>query len=223
MIRESRYETLRLGLNKLRTAILFHGPITLYQAQTVLNAEPSTMKRHLDMLLSEKEIVVYRTEPHQSGQTKKFYGLTFYGFLRSFRIEVAVTLKNFGEIMRMWLPEPKFSFFIPNNEALEAIADREIRASLARFCQLIANMFGEAEEFLYSLQFDEPDPTQIIQLAMQLAGIAYGKRFRETLRVLCRDIPGFRRQIVDYIHWARENLDSTERLLILSNPPKVES
>jgi hypothetical protein len=223
MVPESRYETLRLGLNKLRTTILFHGPITLYEAQKELKAEPSTMKRHLDLLLSEKEIVVYRTKPHQSGQTKKFYGLTFYGFLRSFRIEGAVTLKHFGDIMSVWLPEPKFSFFIPNNEALEAIADREIRTSLARYCQLIANMFGEAEEFLYNLGFDEPNPTQIIQLSMQFAGMAYAKRWVETLTLLCRDIPAFREQILDYIQWARASLNSTENHLILSNPPRVGS
>lgn len=223
MTPENRYETLRLGLNRLRRAILFHGPITLYEAQRELKAEPSTMKRHLDLLLSEKEIVVYRTEPHQSGQTKKFYGLTFYGFLRSFRIEGAVTLKNFGDIMAVWLPEPKFSFFIPNIDALQATADREIRASLARYCQFIANMFGEAEEFLYNLGFDEPDPTQIIQLSMQFAGFAYGKRWAETLTLLCRDIPAFRQQIFDYIQWARTTLNSIESHLILSNPPRVVS
>lgn len=179
------------------------------------------MKRHLDTLLSEKEIVLYRTEPHRSGQTKKFYGLTFYGFLRSFRIEGAVTLKNFHKVMELWLPERKFSFFIPNVEALRAIRDRETEISLARFCQLIANMFGEAEEFLYSLGYDEPDPSQIIQLSMQFAGIAYGKRLAEALRLLCKNVPAFRQQITDYIQLAREALNSMERNLIVTNPSRA--
>jgi DNA-binding MarR family transcriptional regulator len=216
-----RYETLRLALNRVRTAILFHGPITLYEAQKKLNAEPSTMKRHLDTLLGEKEIVVYRTEPHKSGQTKKYYGLTFYGFLRAFRIERAVALKNFRRIMELWLPESKFSFFISNNEAQAAIKDRETENSLAKFCQLIANLFGEAEDFLYSLGYDEFDPSQIIQLSMQFAGIAYGKRFAETLRVLCRNVPAFRQQITDYIQWAREALNSMEKSLIATNPSRT--
>ena len=194
IVRETKYDKLRVPLNKLRTTILLHGPITLYEAKEQLHTNSTTADRHLKILLREKELEIYDTELHWSGQTKKIYGFTFYGFLRSFRIPGGVTRKKFTIIMEMWLKQKRFHFFIPNDEALRALSTPEVADNLAKLCHLIANMFGDAEDFLEDLGY-EVDPAEVIELAFELARDKYGKRFLGACRVLCNTFPSYRNHI----------------------------
>lgn len=193
-MRETKYDKLRVPLNKLRTTILLHGPITLYEAKEQLHTNSTTADRHLKILLREKELKLYDTKPHWSGQTKKFYGYTFYGFLRSFRIPGGVTHQKFTTIMEIWLRQKRFRFFIPNDETLRALSVPQIADNLARLCSLIASMFGDAEDFLEDLGY-EVDPEEVIKLAFELARDEYGKRFLEACRVLCNTFPSYRSYI----------------------------
>jgi hypothetical protein len=210
--------------------MLLNGPITVYDAHKRAEADarrlrkPSestrlpalaTIDRRMKILLGMKppELAVYNTEQHRSGQTMKFYGFTFYGFLRSFRIPGGIALKNFKKIMEIWLQEPKFQFFVPRDEALQALKQEGVRFHLARFCQLTANMFGEAEDLLDSLGYDEPHPDEIVRLAMQFAGMKYDRRFLDTMRVLCRHVPTFGNNVRRYIDLQRASLRSIEKTL----------
>jgi hypothetical protein len=203
---ETKYDILRAALNQLRTTILLHGPITLYEAQKELKASSTTLGRRLKILVRENELEVYSSPPHWSGQTKKIYGFTFYGFLRSFRIPEAFALKRFKVIMEVWLKQKQFQFFLPNEEALQALIDRETANSLARLCQLTANMFGEAEDFFEDIGY-EFSPSITIELALQLAQEQYGRRFFETSRVLCRNLPSYRKRIEAVVNGQQAKLD----------------
>ena len=227
-----RYDTVLLRLNELRKALLLTGPLSVYGAYTVLEGKSgggrvrkvpgaplSTLDRHMKMLQELEEVTVYRTEPHKSGQTKKFYGLTLYGFLRSFRIPGAIALKNFRGAIQVWLKEEKFqrSFFLPAAEVSEALSNRDATGNLARFCQLIANMFGDAEDFLDcmgALGYAESDPGRVIDLAMRFAIVKYGSRFVRTLKVLCHYFPSFRLQVLGFIEHVRESLDVMQAELL---------
>jgi hypothetical protein len=191
---QDKYEKLRQALNRVRTAFLFHGPMNAYQVEKHLKSNSTTIGRHLRMLVREKELAIYGEKTHWSGQIKQRYGFTFYGFLRSFRIPGAVTLKNFGKTMEIWLKEEKFQFFVPNSEALEGLSDKATSSHLARLCQLTANMFGDAEDFFEDIGYDF-DPDVGIELALQLAKEQYGRRFLETSKVLCKSLPSYRKRI----------------------------
>lgn len=212
-----RYETLRQALNRLRLQILTTGPITLYDAHKALVEKYDgklalpTVDRHIRILRSEREIVVYRRERHRSGQIKKFYGPTFYGFLRSFRIEGGFMFKNFKSILERWFEEEKFPFFMPKADTLAALNDERTGRSLARLCQLVANMFDLAEDMLYEFGYDKPDPGRIVQLSEQLAFAAYDRRFVDTCKTLCQNVPAFGSQVRQLIATQRENLDAIEQ------------
>ena len=227
-----RYETVWLRLNQLRTALLYNGPLSVYGAYTVLGqrrlpggiktasrAPLATLDRHMKILQELEEVTVYKTEPYKTGQAKKFYGLTLYGFLRSFRIPGAIALKNFRRVIQIWLQEEKFqkSFFLPSAEVVEALSDRDATAHLGRFCQFIANMFGDAEDFMDCLEaigYARSDPTRVIDLAMRFAIIEYGSRFVLTLKALCDHFPSFRTQVQGFIKRERESLDVMQNELL---------
>jgi hypothetical protein len=212
----SRYDTLRRGLNDLRSTILLKGPMTLYDAENELQVSSTNIKRHIEILVREKELVVYRTELHWSRQTKKFYGLTLYGFLRSFRIPGKVAKKNFEAVMTIWLRQERFNFFLPKAEVINVLNHREAEVHLARLCQMIAETFPEAEDladFLESQGFDESDPTQIIQLAMRLAPNRYGDKFVATSKILCKHLPTYREQLQRSIQSQLSRLQNLEKEL----------
>jgi len=210
---ETKYDILRGALNKLRTTILLHGPITLYEAQKELKASSTTVDRHLKILVRENELEVYSSPPHWSGQTKKIYGFTFYGFLRSFRIPGAFALKRFKAIMEVWLKKKQFQFFLPNEEALQALRDHDTASSLARLCQLTANMFGEAEDFFEGIGY-EFSPNMTIELALQLAQEQYGRRFLEASRVLCKSLPSYRKRIEAVVNAQQAKLDEFRNVVL---------
>lgn len=223
-----RYDVLRPKLNELRLTIIREGPLTVYEAYTRLRKSSvasrkkvtplATVDRNLKILLEQGEIEIIATEPHKSGQVKKIYGLTPYGFLRYFRVPGAPVLKHFGEIARIWLQVPKFRFFVPKKEALNAINSKQVEYHLARYCQLVANLFGEAEDFLDCLVgagFVESKPDQIIELSTQLAWSKYGRRFAESLKVLTDNLPTLKNQIQSYLMMQRKNLDEIENYLFV--------
>lgn len=195
------------------------GPITLYDAHKALlkkfdgTLALPTVDRHIRILRSENEIIVYRRERHRSGQIKKFYGPTFYGFLRSFRIEGGFMFKNFKNILERWLNEEKFAFFMTRTDTLVALSDERAERILARLCQLVANMFGLAEDLLEELGYDKPDPGRIVQLAEQLAFAAYDRRFVDACKTLCQKVPAFATQTRQLIAMQHKSLDQLKNEL----------
>jgi hypothetical protein len=222
-----RYELLRPKLNELRMTILKNGPMTVYQAYTHLKKTAklrrgkgpplASVDRHMKILLDQQEIEVYEKIPHRSGQVKKIYGLTPYGFLRYFRIPGAPVLKDFHQIVSLWLDVPKFRFFVPKEEALRAInTSNLLERHMARYCQLIANLFGEAEDFLDCLEaagYNESSPADVIAMSAQLAWGRYGRRFAESFKILTANLPTLQRQIRAYIISQRSRLDEMEKYL----------
>jgi len=220
---------MRRKLNALRTTLLLNGPMTLYELQKALpyltDGRPklrrppqSTIDTHLKILTRKtKELIVYKTEPHKSGRPKKYYGFTLYGFLRAFRIPRAVAKSNFGQIMRMWLPQEKFRFILPKQEVVQSLDNKDVENSLANLCQMIANSFSEAEDFLDYWEgrgYRESQPSRIIQLAMSAAELKYGKLFIETSKTLCRFLPSYREGVRSFIQAQRSVLDLMEKELL---------
>jgi hypothetical protein len=226
----ARYEVFEEALDELEMTILLNGPMTLYDARKALlekaktarrtgpEKQPNryamaTVDRHLKMLKEEGEITVYRTQKHKSGQIKKFYGLTPLGFLMSFTIPGQVAKNNFTNVMKIWLRERRFRFFLPNDEVLSAIDNREVETHLASLCQMVADIFPEAEdlaEYLMTLGFGQLSLPDIIAFTASLSAARYGEQFVETSRVLARHLPSYRTAIRQYISAQRSNLDRLE-------------
>jgi hypothetical protein len=217
-----------------------NGPMNPYQAHKKLEEKPSylpkrdrkqksppaqiSVNRHIDILtktIRPPELITYKKEEHWSHQTKVRYGLSIYGFLRCLRIEGGLPLRNFGSAIRTWLKEDRFQFFVPNEEALKALDRPGVEFHLSRLCQLIANMFGEAEDFLEDLGYYEPEPDQIITLAVQFAAYKYRERFIKLCRFLCSSdasLPTLVSRLRSSIEVERENLNMLETQIFGPTP-----
>lgn len=85
---------------------------------------------------------------------------------------------------------------------------KEVEFHLSRYCQIVANMFGKAEDFLEVLGLDDPMADQITELATQFALMKYNKRFIQPWKVLCDTLKeGFRH----YLDNQRAQLDLLEK------------
>jgi len=223
-----RYKILREKLNRLRAEILLHGPMTLYGIQKSVLVESkrdsvikskmpaSTIDRHLNILLDQGEIIPYETEAHRSGHTKTSFGLTLYGFIRSFRIPGRIAKKNTKQALEIWLREEKFTFFLPKEEVLNALQHKDTQTNLARLCQMIADMLPEAEELTEYLEgqgYSESNPSQIIEFAIRFAGEKYYQEFVATSKVLCKYLPTYKERIRQFIQAQRTGLDSMEKYI----------
>ncbi len=209
-----KYEALAEKLNRVRTGILLNGPITVYGIERYLDLPNATAKRYFKTLLREKEIIQYRTEPHKSGNIKILYGPTLYGYLRWFRIPKSIAKKNFGAAMKIWLPEDKFEFFLPKNELQEALKNSQVVVHLSRFCQMIADVLPDAEDFSSYLEdqgYSESNPSQIISLAMQFVGRSHAKEWTASSKVLVKYLPTYQQQLQQFIRNQRERLDRMEK------------
>jgi len=225
----SRYEVLEERLDQLLETILLHGPMTLYEAYKALRIRtgsrkqaPSqtTIDRHLKILEEEQELIVYRTAPHKSGRTKRFFGPTLYGFLRSFQIRNGAASKNFRRIMEIWLPEKKFEFFLPRDEVMNALSNDDVVTHLGRLCKMVADSLPEAEDFydyVEELGYGESNFAQpVINLAARISVTKHRKELGCTLKVLCSHLPTFKEEMREFIQRQRTTLNAIEKELGLS-------
>jgi len=215
---KTRYEVTLQGLNDVRLTILLKGPIWGYAIGKALGPRTSlaTIDRRLKILVGTEEVKVYRTEEYKSGRKKKFYGLTLYGFLRSFRIPGQIARKNFKSVMRIWLQEKRFEFFLPKREVLEALNYSEVDVNLSKLCVMVAKSLPEAEDLLDYLEdvgYDKFGPSQVVDLAMGFAGGRYGQEFVAMSKILCKHLPTYRERIRRFIQTQRTRLDSMEKYI----------
>jgi hypothetical protein len=223
-------DELEKELDRTAKLILLTGPLTAYSAQKILQEakvrrgeviEPgrkdppaSTVHGHFRILEESGEITVYPKE--KTGRREKYYGVTLYGFLWNLTRRLVET--KFATILRLWLGEEHFNFFLPGKEVLNAIEDHKTAVSLGRFCLAISDGLPHAEDlmdFLAMLGYDEADPATTTRVMMEIAfGIGFSKNPTEIIaagRVLCDRLPSFRKHMVQYVEDQRDGLVKLEQ------------
>ena len=175
------------------------------------NPPPSTVQTHFDILVDEKELVVY--EQARVGRRQKYYGFTAYGLLIALGNPYVRAKEDFKKIATIWLGQKKFTFFLPKEEVLAKFDAAAVENSLARICLMTAAAFPVAQdvaEYLEELGYGKFGPAQIIQFAGDIASSAYPQQFLEWSKVLAHHFPVFREHIRKYVE-AREQWLATLR------------
>ena len=224
-----RYEKVEQQLDRLTTLILYRGPMTAYQAcidlqpksfsrrretqrfLTPHNPPPSTVQTHFDILVDQKELMVY--ERAKTGRRQKHYGFTPYGFLMALGDPHIKAKEDFKKIAKIWLSQKKFLFFLPKEEVLSKLDAPDVENSLASICLVTAAAFPVAQDvagYLEEMGYGKFGPAQVIQFASDIASSAYPQQFLEWSKVLAREFSVFRDNMRKYVE-AREQWLATLR------------
>jgi len=226
-------EELDLELDRAARLVLLNGPLTVYKAQQYLQGmkqragkiiqpgkrDPplSTVHGHFSTLESEGEIVVYPKK--KTGRKEKYYGLTLYGFLWNLSPKLVET--KFAAILKRWLSEDAFNFFLPKEEILKSTNDQRVVSSLGRICLAISDGLPDTRDlldFLRPMGYDESNP-HVAQLLIQFAlGASFSKDPAEiiaALKVLCNTptLPSARKEMQQFVRSQREGLAKLEQEL----------
>jgi len=228
-----RYDKVEQSLDKVASKILLGGPMTVYEAYLELQSKSqvrrfgairltpnnpplATVHTHFKILVDEGELIVY--ESVKTGRKQKYYGFTPYGFLMAFGDPTEVAKKNFKRIMKIWLKQEKFKFFLPKDEVLAKIELPEIELHLANICQMVASAFPAAQDvadYLRELGYGEFSPSQIIDFAATVASSAYSDRFLESSKVLAHHFPIYRENIRRFIEKHEQWLAMMRKELVM--------
>jgi hypothetical protein len=229
-------DELDLELDRAARVVLLHGPITVYRAQQYFQEmkrragkviEPgkkdpplSTVHGHFTILEEEGEIVVYsKGGEKRTGRGEKYYGMTLYGFLWNLSRKLVDT--KFATILKRWLGEDDFNFFLPKEEVLRSIEDEKVASSLGEICLAISNGLPDTRnllDFLWSVGYDESNP-HVIQLLIQFVLGASSSKNPEAiiaaLKVLCNTatLPSARKEMKQYVESQRKSLATMEEVL----------
>jgi hypothetical protein len=223
-------DELERELDRTAKLILLTGPLTAYGAQKILqeanvrrgkviapgkkDPPASTVHGHFKILEKEGEITVYPKE--KTGRGEKHYGVTLFGFL--WNLDKRIVEIRFVTVLKLWLGEEHFNFFLPKEEVLKAIEDDKTVSSLGRFCLAVSEGLPDAEDlidFLAMLGYDETDQVTTARVMMQIAlGIGFSKSPTEitaAAKVLCNRLPTFKKQMVRYVKDQRDGLAKLEQ------------
>jgi hypothetical protein len=177
----------------------------------------ATVHGHFTILEDEGEIVLYPKE--RTGRKEKYYGMTLYGFLWNLSPRIVET--KFATILRRWLSQDHFNFFLPKEEVLRGIQDERVALALGRICLAISDGLPYTRDLLDFLQdsgYDESDP-HVAQILLQFAlGRGVWKNPEEivkALRVVCNgdSLPSARKELQQYVRSQREGLAKLEQEL----------
>lgn len=179
----ARYEATSNRLDKIRTAILQNGPLTLYNISNKCSLPLGSAHRLVKSLEEQNELQVYREESYKSGMNKKFYGFSISGLLWAIKADSDGFNRRFDEIAEIWCKEDKFPL---SREIKDRIGEKKVRKAAQKMLWLMAKALDIGELFA------EMDLGEKLALG-SFIGIYKYKSLIPHLRTLYEEIPSFRR------------------------------
>ncbi len=171
--------------------ILTKGPITVYSASKEYGIALATIHRHFKEMENEKEIKIYREEPHQSGNPKKLYGPTIPGIF-GFCSDFESIRKKFDSIYEKWIKEKPFVNDIKQEFGFSEDFIQQNPREVIQICKKYMKFHNDALDVLDDEDFlDE----HIAEVGFFLHGIKNPKKYLEITKELYEKIPKFRLQM----------------------------
>ena len=175
-------------------AIMDHGPLTLYSANSKTRIPIGTIHRHFKQLNKSGKIRVY--ESKNKGRKKIEYGPTMYGIVSFYKQdrEFAGKIENYYLI---WIENKEFQ------RDLEAegfdISVENLKKSKQVFRKYM-NYFSAVEEQIEKIRNGKDSISRDMQIFFSSMMLSSNPRYQKLWTELYQDLPGMQKNLEEYMN-----------------------
>ncbi|WP_232212204.1 winged helix-turn-helix domain-containing protein [Candidatus Nitrosopumilus sediminis] len=174
-------------------AIMDHGPLTLYSANSKTRIPIGTIHRHFKQLSKSGKIRVYKSK--DKGRKKIEYGPTMYGIVSFYKqdMEFAEKIENYYLI---WIENKEFQKDL-EGEGFDVSKDN-LKKSKQVFRKYM-NYFSAVEEQIEKIKNGEDSISRDMQVFFSSMMLSSNPKYQKLWTELYGELPGMQKSLEEYM------------------------
>ncbi len=174
-------------------AIMDHGPLTLYSANSKTRIPIGTIHRHFKQLSKSGKIRVYKSK--DQGRKKIEYGPTMYGIVSFYKQdkEIAEKIENYYLI---WIENKEFQKDL-EGEGFDASIEN-LKKSKHVFRKYM-NYFSAVEEQVEKMKSGEDPISRDMQIFFSSMMLSSDPQYQKLWTELYKELPGMQKSLEEYM------------------------